>query len=841
MVALITALAPSMAGTTTLFGISLTTAAGGLTLAGTLVNLAGSTLLSSAARALSRPRGSQQVLRDLAMPQALPSKRFVYGQTRAVGTPIALRVVGEYLYACWLFNSRESEGEFDLILDKRRVTLSGDPYDFAGAGGAATNDQFTDHLTVWFGRGDQTQPPATILADAPWAVADPQLFRDSDAGRGCTVVWAKIRAGGSGQRQERWPNSPPYAELEGKFSKVWDPRDGAQDADDAATWTWSDNHRLCVLDALRQNPVRPYQLRNLNLTQWQDAADAADQLVSLKSGGTEKRYRARGTLVFSGAELEDLLAPMMAAGAADFVRTGGRLGITTGIWDGVAYTLHDLLDYMTCSSLKRGEDLPTQIRASYVSAAREYEAAELPAWDIPGAQAADGGVPAVVTYDLEWAGSPTQAQRCRKILGLKARSQRSLSGIAPPSAFTCVSGSVVQVSLPAPFNSRDGTYEVVSIHPALDPVGTSGVALRCPIELTETSAAIYAWDAATDEIDIEDPVYDASRPGVQMPGAISVTSGPGVDLDNGGSLVPRMRFAFAPSGSSGVEGYEWQWRVAGGAYQSGGVIDPEAVDGGGDAYGFLNLSSVSAAHDIRIRTTAAAGQSGWREITGVFYNMALTGLTITEGLGHAAFAATAPENEVFRGVRVYRSTGTDFDAAVMVMGLEEIEPGAAFTVYAGDETTTNLITDPGFDDALAWDTIEGGWSVSGGSASHVSGTFDLLLQNHTLTAGASYRFAYEVTAISAGHVRSVIDGSPDAQGVAQSSTGRVVETVVAGASPVAVGLQGSDAFVGSVDDLIVFEQTAGHLTQGTANFWIVPVSTTGAEGLPDGPHELTII
>jgi hypothetical protein len=685
MVALISALGPAMAGQTTLFGVSLTAAGGGLTFAGALVNLAGSELLNSAARALSRSGGSQQQLAELSLPSSLPLKRFVYGQTRAVGTPLAQRVVGDKLYVCWLFNSRESEGSFDLLLDKRRVPLSGDPYDFAEAGASASNSPFVDHLTVWIGRGDQTQPPSAILAAAPWAVADPQLFKESDAGRGCTVVWAVMAAGDGGQRNDRWPNSPPYAELEGKFSKVWDPRDGAQDADDPATWTWSDNHRLCVLDALRQNPVRPFQARNLNLSQWEVAADKADELVSLKSGGSEARYRAHGTLIFNGSELEDLLAPMMLAGAADFVRTGGRLGVTTGVWDGVAYTLDDLLDYMTCSSLKRGEDLPTQIRATYVSAAREYESAELPVWDIPGAQEADGGVPSVVTYDLEWAGSATQAQRCRKILGMKARRQRTLGGVAPPAAFRCIAGSVAQVSLPSPFSTRDGTYEVTSIHPALDPVGGSGVAMRCPIEMIETSPAIFEWDPEVDEMDIEDPVYDASRGGVAPPGAITITSGAGVDLDTGGSIVPRLRFAFDPSTSSGVEFYAWDWALGAEGYAAGGSIDAALRDENDQVFGYLPAAGIDIAHSIRVRAVAQSGASDWVEITGVYYGLNLSGVTGVAGTGEASFDGTAPDTSVLQGVQVYRAeAGEGFEDAVAVTEVIACTAGAAFSITAGD-------------------------------------------------------------------------------------------------------------------------------------------------------------
>ncbi|MDO6486047.1 hypothetical protein, partial [Shimia thalassica] len=56
-----------------------------------------------------------------------------------------------------------------------------------------------------------------------------------------------------------------------------------------------------------------------------------------------------------------------------------------------------------------------------------------------------------------------------------------------------------------------------------------------------------------------------------------------------------------------------------------------------------------------------------------------------------------------------------------------------------------------------------------------------------------------------------------------------------------VGFLGWTGHVGEVDSVAIFEQTADHLAQGEAYFWVVPVTTTGAEGQPNGPHQLTII
>src|SRR5690606_32291721 len=124
----------------------------------------------------------------------------------------------------------------------------------------------TPHINFWIGRGDQTSPPDLFLSDAPWGSGgDEELWLATDAWQGNTVIWMRLRAGKAESMQERWPSIPPLVEIEGRWSLIWDPRDEEQDPDDPETWEWSENHRLCVLDALRRNPIRQYQLANLHL------------------------------------------------------------------------------------------------------------------------------------------------------------------------------------------------------------------------------------------------------------------------------------------------------------------------------------------------------------------------------------------------------------------------------------------------------------------------------------------------------------------------------------------------------------------------------------------------
>lgn len=641
-----------------------------------LIQFGVSFLINAAVSALfgaKKPK-AQEISSELAQQTTAPAYRFVYGECRATGTPAGIPVKGVNIYGAWLLNSRPSDlSTFTLYLDKREVVLTGDAFDLTGPGATATEAPFLDHVTVWISRGDHTAPPTAFTADAAYVGGSREdLWQATDAWQGRTMIWLKLNAGSSGDRQERWPATPPLVEVEGQWSKVYDPRNVAHDPDDAATWEWSENHALCVRDALRQNPIRVYREGQIHASFDLDGPNDSDQTVSLKSGGSEARYVAAGTLVFSEGEIEDQLNPMMVSGAADFIRIGGKLGYASGVYRAPTTTLTYLLgDSFEFPDMVPGADLVNQLRVTYLSPARGYETAELNPWDIPGALAADGGIPAPKTMDLPFCPSATQAMRVRKIAGLRLRRQERIQGgTLPPEAFDLVGGSTATMSLPAPYDALDGVYEIEGIHPGLDPIGESGqVAMRLPASLVKHDPAIYDWTPATEEEDVFNATYESARNGTAVPGALSVTTGDAVNLGTGSSIIPRIRFAFAPSAST-VTAYEWQYRETAGDYESGGLIGEDVRDGSSQVFGYL-IGTAGQAYDIRARAIGSNGQSDWVEITGVtpvvdiVIDIPIEGAAVG-GAGEITVSFRTPNDPDFRAIEFYGADTDDSGAASLI-------------------------------------------------------------------------------------------------------------------------------------------------------------------------------
>lgn len=812
-----------------------------------LVQIGGAIVFNAVAQALrGNPRAEDQAA-QLRLATGLPSVRFVYGDTEATGTPAPANVVKDgVLYACYLLNSRPSAGPLDVYIDKRLVTLNGahDPYDFTATGGAeATNDPFAGHLKVWIGLGDQTTAPKQITDEVPYAEGTAEhYFKTSDAWTGCTVVW--IRAARGDNSAQRWPSRPPALSARGAFSKLWDPRDVLQDPDDPATWGFSDNQALAVLDALMRNPIAPYHVDNLLIETFKWAADAADQLVDLKSGGSEKRYRVGGTQEFRGAEIEDLIAPLAEAGGSQFIRTGGRLGMVPAVWHAPTLTLTDMVgDGYELRQLARGRDLYQQVTCKYTSAARGYETAELGVWDIPGASG-DGGAPKVFDMTLAMVHSPTQAMRLRKIAGLRLRQQRALTSVAPPDFIEAIPGAHVTVSIPG--RARlNGDWQLRHAHPAFDLRGEKdGVALRMPFEMVEASAAVFDWDEVTEEEDIIVPPFDADFEGTQPPGSLSVQTGTAVDLDTGGAVVPRIRFAADPSGTGDVTGYEWQWRTHSGTpgdYGAGGTIGPDVRDGSGQVFGFVSAAGPTDFHDIRLRALGPAGSSEWVDIENVVIGTTLDDAAAVAEPGRVRFTGTTPDSSVVKGLRIYRAaTGAGFGAAVALTDTISATPGAAYDVIAGDPLAEDEIRNGAFASGSEW-TAGGGWAIGAGVAAHTPGAGSWLDQTQSPgVSGDSLRLTFTLSGRTAGSVYARLDGTTDVDGVSHGANGTVSEALTVPMVMTQLRLRASSDFDGAIDDVIAVLDTTACVAQGAADFFIVPVFQTDLEGTPAGPFTRTI-
>lgn len=600
------------------FGAAMTAVFGTVGVA--VMQLGLSLLLGTVARNMAGKPKQDAQRAELARPAALPAYRYVYGSGWAPGTPVGWTVVGETLYICWLLNSRPSViSTHTILFDKRTVAATGNPFDFAGPGAVGVNSVFGgNHVRYWIGRGEQTTCPADIVSGSGG------YFEATDAWRGRTVVWAKLHAGSNSEMRERWPSQPPELNVEGDWSLVWDPRDDSYSA--------SSNQAMVALDALMNNPIRPYDPAYLRIDSFIWAADVADEAVAVKGGGTIPRYRADGVLVWgSGSELEDQIEPLLAAGGSSLVRIGGRLGIVPAVARPSVHTIRDFTDGQAIEMVRwqSGDDVYSECVATYVAPDRAYEMAEAPVHIVPGAAAEDGGLVRRLDIQLDFVVDHRQAQRLGKIAVMRSRMQRTVAGELFPDAFVLVAGSVASLDLPAPYTSWNRDYEVVQIQPAAGINDDESITLRLPVSLRETSAEIFAWDAETEEKDVEGAVLDPWVGALDPPTNVSLVSGgDAADVTADGVITPRVMLRWTRSNGASLNRYEWQFKAEESRHTGGSDGETtyfwpaewsEAQIITGDAgfgltfAGYIVPVRIGRRYRARVKAVGHYGDSGWIE------------------------------------------------------------------------------------------------------------------------------------------------------------------------------------------------------------------------------------
>ncbi|MBA86142.1 MAG: hypothetical protein CML69_15625 [Rhodobacteraceae bacterium] len=651
----------------------------GETVAATIGSIASSILLSTLAAQLQRQ--SSNTDRELAYPTSLPAKRFVYGTDQiATGSPAPAWVVQDgVLYCCHILNSRPSDAVSQVILDKRYLDFIGDIYDFTGAGADPVHDKLSGYANFWLGLGDQSGPPDQIMTEVGDATAtDQEKFWPTDRWSGCTVLWGRYKKGRSRTMAERWPSAPPEVGAIGNWTKVWDPRDGAQDAYDQTTWTVKNNAWLAVLDALRNNPLARWSLNQIDLDSFIAAANDADATRLRLDTSTEPRWRIGGTVGFGGGSvLLDVIAPMVAATGGDLLISGDGITAIPAQAQTPVTTVTNWLKgrAMTFRARQKGRDVPKAVQATWPQPEAKWELQTLTPAVVPG-QTWLGGEDRVEPLDLGLVPFAGQAMHLQQIAARKKSMGRELSFLAGPEIFAngAQAGDWLSVDLGADFASRNGTYEIQQSAPGEWLEAEDGVAFQQGVTLRETASSIFDWDPATDEQEVYVPNSVAEIDlSLAAPASLTLTT----DLTYGVTGEPVIDLAITRAANDYTsDGATWEWRPQPGApdWRAGGTIDAlPRLDPGDNQALRARLTGLAPGetYEVRARLTAPSGESAWITASIVAASPSLdldppeNGLA-TGGAAQITVQFTTPNAADFRAIEFWGSDTDDALAATLL-------------------------------------------------------------------------------------------------------------------------------------------------------------------------------
>jgi len=296
-----------------------------------------------------------------------------------------------------------------------------------------------------------------------------------------------------------YPSGLPTPSVVARLQKVFDPRDASQAWGNKASWKWSDNPILCLLhfltDAAAGMAMSYEQRIEPALASWIAAANVCDELVPLKGGGTEKRYRCGGWFYLDSDPIEvvDMLITCCDGWIAQ--RGDGALVARAGKFYSPTVTFSE--DHILEFSTQRyvgDEDAVNELIVGYTTPVN-YADVEAPAW-IDEEDKAARGKDRIQNVRLTWCQSRSQARRLAK--RQVRRSNSAARGWIRVNMFghAAMGERFIRIQNAALPSLADITAEVTRIE-------FDVASMTMTIAYVEMSAVIDAWDAAAEEGEAE--------------------------------------------------------------------------------------------------------------------------------------------------------------------------------------------------------------------------------------------------------------------------------------------------------------------------------------------------
>ncbi|MBP1852678.1 TipJ family phage tail tip protein [Rhizobium halophytocola] len=209
-------------------------------------------------------------------------------------------------------------------------------------------------------------------------------------------------------------------------------------------------------------------------------------------------------------------------------------------------------------------------------------------------------------------------------------------------------------------------------------------------------------------------------------------------------------------------------------------------------------------------------------------------------LGGVQIAFETSDSTSTSEVWIYRSDSTLFDPDSDPVGTASVVPSHPYIVTDGDATRKTLLTSGGMPSSAGW-TLGAGWSIADGVATHSGGEAGDLSQTLSLTSGVAYRIGFDVTEIISGSIAVLLSGGSSVAGQDRSDVGRFADRITATGGDHGVSFSASSTFEGSIDNAVIYPETATCLAQGTHYYFLRQANDDGIAGPVVGPFAVNIV
>lgn len=323
--------------------------------------------------------------RDIPIRQAVPPRRYVYGECRIGGVVFFQDNANPYLYIGLLLS--------DGVVDSVQKVFFGDteiPMDSAGA--ASIGSIYYQVFSLEFADGDPDESASATLTAAFSDLGS--TFRQQGVARAVlTLKWANEPNSGdlasSNSHQALWGDGvTPTLIVRGV--KTYDPRDIYSVITDEGTWSYSSNPALAVAHALTHVWDLSLSANDLDWDSFADCADACDALMTYNS--TSVRTFEIAGMIQSGADLASQLTLMLASFGGVLVDVNGKIGCImdgerSSVW---TITDDDILEFGEYVASNAHANTFNAIKAKFFDVDSNGEETTTPVYELTYAQATEG-------------------------------------------------------------------------------------------------------------------------------------------------------------------------------------------------------------------------------------------------------------------------------------------------------------------------------------------------------------------------------------------------------------------------------------------------------------------
>lgn len=445
MVAAVSLLLPASLGSTvSLFGVTLATSAG-LTVAGSLLNVAGSLLLSSAVNSLFRPD-----LPEAARPDNVQTNSKVaaavrtrhYGVVKVGGNTVFHRARDGISYRVVVHGHGQSASVQHHFLNNEPVALD--------ASGFVTDDQYQYggrsrvRIQRRMGVVPETHYSELTAIWPEWTSA-----HRLDGLRTSLIITESVPPE---KYREMYPGNEPEIAVLDDAALVYDPRTGVTG--------FSENFALIIADFV----ASPDGFNRPDAFDPDDVAaeaDICDRDVALIEGGTEKLYRCSGSYLLN-EKPQNVLGRMLAACAGRVrLKPSGKLSLRVGAWQQPVLQIR-FGDILEISEINSGPDLLdryNELPSRFTSHALGFVEVDAEPWRDDQRVIEDGEVLTGPDKSLIMCPSHRQARQVMKIHMERDNSKQEITMLCKPKALPAIYEDAVDLTVPE--LGLSGSYEVV--------------------------------------------------------------------------------------------------------------------------------------------------------------------------------------------------------------------------------------------------------------------------------------------------------------------------------------------------------------------------------------------